>query len=59
MLNVCVNGEILLSSRDGVVRREASLVRGAGRLSGRVKEPAELCDEFPLPCHVCPQSSCS
>ena len=56
---VCGDGEFLLSCRDGVVGREAPVVRGAGRLSGRVEEPAELRDEFSLPSHLCPQDSCS
>lgn len=58
-IGVRVNGEFLLSCRDGVVRCEASLVRGAGGLSGRVQEPVELRNEFPLPSHLCPQDSCS
>lgn len=58
-IGVCVNGEFLLSCRDGVVRCEASLARGAGGLSGRVQKPAELCNEFPLSSHLCPQDSCS
>lgn len=55
----CGDGEFLLSCRDGVVGCEASVVRRAGGLSGRVKEPAEFRDEFPLPRHLCPQDSCS
>lgn len=45
--------ELLLPCRDGVVGCEASVVRRAGGLSGRVEEPAKLCDEFPLPGHLC------